>query len=160
MLKGVYAPYHLRHSHHQHTVYARHHDRKAILKWVRHWQNCGESICLVGHSWGCQTILDAAHKINDQRRIEVLITLDPVSRKFINQRHKKPNSVKQWLNVYIDVKQSPLERSNQIARLGGRWDYRDNADKNIRLQQQFGEEVTHAKAHLMFSTVEDEVIAI
>ena len=160
LFAGVYLPYHLRHSHRQSIVYAGHRECKVILKQVTHWQDHGQSICLVGHSWGCQTILDVAHKIADRNSIEVLVTLDPVSRRFINQRSKKPSSVKQWFNVYIDVKQSPFESSNRIALLGGRWNYRKNADKNIQLQRLFGEEVTHAKARLMFATVEDELIAV
>ena len=160
LFEGVYLPYHLRYSHRQNTVYALHSERKRILKTVKHWQDHGQSVCLVGHSWGCQTILDVAHKIEDVHSIALLVTLDPVSRKFINQRRKKPSSVKQWINVYIDAKQSPFERSNLIALLGGRWNYRHNADKNIHLQQLQGEEVTHAKARLMFATVKGDVIAL
>jgi len=157
LLEGVYQPYHFYHSHHQDIHYALHSERKSILKWVKHWHDHAQSVCLIGHSWGCQSILDTAHKIELKNSIDLLITLDPVSRKFINQRAKKPHSVKRWLNVYIDGKQSRLERSNLIAILGGRWDYRENADENICLQQQLGEEVTHAKARLMFAVVEEEL---
>ena len=154
---GVFQPYQLRHSHRQDVHYALHSERKSMLKMIRHWQDYGQSVCLVGHSWGCQSILDVAHHVAQKKSIELLVTLDPVSRKFINQRGKKPVSVRRWLNVYIDAKQSRLERSNIIAMLGGRWDYRENADKNICLEHQYGEEVTHAKARLLFAAIESEI---
>ncbi len=157
LFDGVYNPYKVRHSHHQSIRYALHSERQSILKLIQHWRANGQSVALVGHSWGCQSILDVAHKIKDKNSIKLFVTLDPVSRKFINQRHKKPLSVERWVNIYIDAKQSRWERSNLIAILGGRWDYRENADKNIFLRYQQGEEVTHAKASLMFLPIYKEL---
>ena len=159
MLDGVYTPYKALHAHQQDIYYALHHERQQILQWVRHWQAHQHTVCLIGHSWGCQSVMDTAHDIDAKNSIEYLITLDPVSRRYINQRRKKPASVKRWVNIYIDAKRSPLERSNLIARLGGRWDYRPFADENICLQRQFDEEVTHGKAGLMFSAVYWRVLA-
>ncbi len=157
MFEGVYIPYRDLHAHQQDIYYALHHERKQIHQWIRHWQNHQQTICLIGHSWGCQSIMDIAHKIKMANSIEYLITLDPVSRSIINQRCKKPASVKRWVNIYIDAKRSPLERSNLIAILGGRWDYRQFADDNICLQNQHNEEVTHAKARLMFAPVYQQI---
>ena len=156
LLTGVYLPYSLKNAHRQDSIYAPHHARNNILKWIRHWQAHNQIICLVGHSWGCQTMMDVAHKISvdSTKKIHRFITLDPVSRRYINQRHQKPSSVDRWINIYLHRQHPKLERSNLIAYLGGRWDHRDNADENICLKEQFGEEVTHAKARLMFACVE------
>lgn len=159
MLDGVYTPYRDLHKHQQDIYYALHHERQQIYGWIKHWQVHQQTICLVGHSWGCQSIMDSAHKIKAIDSIDYLITLDPVSRSLINQRCKKPASVKHWLNIYIDAKYSPLERSNLIAILGGRWDYRQFADENICLRNQFSEEITHAKAGLMFASVYQQISA-
>jgi pimeloyl-ACP methyl ester carboxylesterase len=159
MLAGVYTPYRHLNADQQNIYYALHHERKQISKWVKHWQAHEQTVCLIGHSWGCQSVMDAAHKIKTKNSIEYLITLDPVSRGVINQHRKKPASVKRWVNIYIDVKRSPLERSNLIAILGGRWSYRQFADKNICLREQFNEEVTHAKARLMFMTMYKKIAA-
>lgn len=159
MFAGVYLPYKTRHGSQQDICYIGHHGRDAIDRWVRHWQAHQQSICLIGHSWGAQSVLDVAHKLNEHQCIAYLVTLDPVSRRFINQRRNKPLSVTQWVNVYIDAKRSPFERSNLIARLGGRWNHRDAADTNICLDQHLGEEVTHAKARLMFDYIYPQIAA-
>ena len=162
LLEGVYLPYFHQYSHRQDVVYAPHHSRKNLLKWMQHWQDHNQVVCLIGHSWGCQSIMDVAYKasLNSQHKIHYLVTLDPVSRKYINRRKLKPNTVDTWINIYIDSQQSRLERSNLIAYFGGRWDHRDNADENIFLQEQFGEEVTHAKARLMFACIKELVAAL
>jgi hypothetical protein len=157
MLNGVFYPYLLRNKHYQTILYAPHSARNIISTWVNHWQSTHYSIALIAHSWGCQTIMDVAHNTQQTQSIDYLITLDPVSRRFINQRRFKPDSIKQWINVFIDHQQAYFERSNLIAQLGGSWKHRRFADKNIFLSKVLTEEVTHAKAHLMFSVIEDMI---
>ena len=157
MLKGVFYPYFLQNRHYQTILYAPHSARKLIAKWVNYWQKTIHSIVLVAHSWGCQTIMDVAHNTEQQQSIDYFITLDPVSRRFINQRRLKPNSVKQWVNIFIDHKQSYFEQSNLIAQLGNPWKYRYFADENIFLSEVLTEKVTHAKAYLMFTVVENMI---
>lgn len=65
LFRGIYQPYLAEHSDRQHIIYAPHYARKLIRKWVNNWQQQQQPIALIGHSWGCQTIMDVANKLKE-----------------------------------------------------------------------------------------------
>jgi RHS repeat-associated protein len=78
----------------------------------------GEPINLIGHSYGGDTAATIA--ANSSRRINMLVTIDPVSQ-------IKPNfsAINQNTNMWVSVNAtggSAFEQSNLIAGLGGAWD--------------------------------------
>lgn len=78
----------------------------------------GHSVALIGHSWGGDAAVNLVARKLDAP-IDLLISLDPVSRKGAPRR-KIPN-VRHWLNIHIDYSQSTwLDIPNLVARIGGR----------------------------------------
>ena len=158
LLNGAFIPYRLEHGNDQDTCYATHASTKQVTALVIRWHQAGQKICLVGHSWGAKTIFHVARQLAPEVSIDLLITLDPVSRRFSRHQIKKPENVLRWLNVHVDYSQASMEYSNVIARLGGYWGHCANADTNSKLyreQGKNGEEITHAHAGRMFEEVKD-----
>ncbi len=85
--------------------------------------------------------------------IDLLISLDPVSRKGAPRR-KIPN-VRHWLNIHIDYSQSTwLDIPNLVARIGGPWEAAENADVNVSCPP----DMTHAWAWGMFERYGEKVL--
>lgn len=162
LLNGVFIPYRLKHSEHQDSCYATHAATKQVLGLIKHWHAAGQKICLVGHSWGGRSVIQIAQNLlaGTQITIELMITLDPVSRRYLRRQFRKPNNVKRWINVHIDYGKASREYSNMVARLGGYWAHCLYADQNIKLSHDNGEEITHAMAGRMFVEVEDQIISL
>jgi hypothetical protein len=160
LLNGVFIPYRLKQADHQDVCYATHASSKPVVALVKRWSDAGQKICLVGHSWGGNTVLRVAKKISPEIKVSLLITLDPVSRRLFRRQQKKPDSVNQWINVHVDYGLASMEYSNMIARMGGYWGACRYADKNIRLSHDYDQEITHAKAWRMFLEVEELVVSV
>jgi hypothetical protein len=105
-------------------------------------------VCLVGHSWGGDTVLDVAYH-RRERPIELVVTLDPVAR-FTNWICTASH-VGWWINVRVDP--TGPGSSNVIAQLGGHYGRRIGADRDIDL----GRLAVHADAPRMFAEVADLV---
>ena len=109
-------------------------------------------MALIGHSWGG----DAAGNLVARKLdapIDLLISLDPVSRKGAPRR-KIPN-VRHWLNIHIDYSQSTwLDIPNLVARIGGPWEAAENADVNVSCPP----DMTHAWAWGMFERYGEKVL--
>lgn len=77
-------------------------------------------IRIVGHSYGG----DTAAKIvaNSGRKIELLVTVDPVSRGTPNFEKVRANTVR-WINLYADWSDNGLLKSlgNGASWIGGQW---------------------------------------
>ncbi len=157
VLQGVFIPYRLRNAQQQDIAYATHGSVRAIVELVGRWHKAGKKIVLVGHSWGANSAMRVARNLETTCQIELLVTLDAVSRRLPGKQIHKPGTVKQWLNIYIDYRKASMEYSNTVARLGGYWGYCRHADENIRLSRDGAEEVTHAQAARMFREVADRV---
>ena len=161
LLHGVFVPYRLQNSEQQDIIYATHGAHAGLIEIIHKWHDEGQKVALIGHSWGGQTVLDIARKLQQihgsERKIDLLVTLDPVSRRFLAKRQEKPANVSRWINIYVDYNRASLERSNLIARIGGYWGHCNHADRNIKMHRKQGQEVTHAKVNLMFAEVLDDV---
>lgn len=160
LLNGVFIPYRLKYDAHQDVCYATHASSQQIIVLVKHWYQAGQSICLVGHSWGANTALQIARQLTVETAVDLLVTLDPVSRRLFRRQQKKPYSVDKWMNVHIDYGQASMEYSNMVARVGGYWGDCRYADKNIKLSHDNNQEITHAKAERMFVEVKEVVIKV
>ncbi len=161
MLQGVFIPYRLKYDGHHDCCYATHAATKHIIQLIKYWHSNGQKICLLGHSWGGKNIHVIANKlIVEKIPIALLVTLDPVSRRYFRRHIKKPANVKKWVNVHVDYGKASMEYSNVIARLGGYWGHCQHADRNIRLSRDNDSEITHAMAGRMFAEVEEDVIML
>lgn len=160
LLNGVFIPYRIANHGQQDIVYTTHNSIKAITHLIKKWSTCDRDICLIGHSWGGQTVINSAKQLSVDTNIKLLITLDPVSMRFNNHRQQKPENVSQWVNVFVDYTKARNERSNIIARIGGYWGCCQYADRNVKLSKKKGLEVTHARADLMFDEVKAEVLRV
>ncbi len=164
LYNGVFVPYRLRYANHQDTVYTTHASIDLAITAIKYWQEAGQKICLVGHSWGGKSVLKIARRLEQKTsvKIDLLITLDPVSRRILGSSEQtKPAIVKEWVNVFIDYKKASMEYSNVVARLGGPWGNCTHADRNIMLSHdELGIEITHAMAARMFDEVEQRVTTI
>ena len=166
LLNGVFIPYYQKHAAYQDCFYATHAAIPQILNLVMYWHSFGQKIALVGHSWGGNSALKVARKIAGQMgdgiTIELLVTLDPVSRRYFQRNIVKPVNVKRWLNVHIDYSRASMEYSNLVARLGGCWGHCRNADRNICLNWDThkNKEITHTMANRQFVEVESEIACV
>jgi len=109
-------------------------------------------VALIGHSWGGDAAVNlVARKLNAP--IDLLISLDPVSRKGAPRR-RLPN-VRHWLNIHIDYSQSTwFDIPNLVARIGGPWEAAENADVNVSCPP----DMTHAWAWGMFERYGEKVL--
>jgi len=154
---GVFLPFRLRQqADSQDTCYATHATTKLIIPLIKHWSKAGQKVCIVGHSWGGNSALRIAREL-PQTVIDLLVTLDPVSRRYLTRQTLKPENVNHWINVHIDYSKASMEYSNVIARLGGAWTDCPNADSNIKLSNDQNIEITHVMANRMFEEVAEEV---
>ena len=140
----------------QDVWYTTYSSKKQLARIIKAYNAQNKKVILVGHSWGGDT---AAHLLAEQQDIHVdlLITLDPVSKKGPPQ--KTPN-MGTWLNEYVDYNISGITASNMVALIGGRWKNAANADVNIT-QQEWGaqaeslgnkalKDLDHADVYWMF----------
>ncbi len=161
MLQGVFIPYRLKHVDHQDSCYATHAAIEETIQLIRYWHSAGQKIALIGHSWGGKSVFLIANKLTMEKiPIELLVTLDPVSRRYFRRQFKKPYHVKRWINVHVDYGKASMEYSNVIARLGGYWSHCQYADKNIKLSHDQEGEITHAMAGRMFAEVEKDMLKL
>lgn len=141
LLKYVFAPYEVRNGRDtkdntgkvikqrkQDVAYSEHGGGK-VPALMKEWHAAGQKIVLVGHSWGGDRVISIAQK-NPDIPIELLVTLDPVSRK---GKSPKPDNVKRWDNIYIDYSIADGSSANFIARTGGPWESCPGADYNFAL---------------------------
>ena len=114
----------------KHDVWFReHYEGRKMRALVKFYAAKGKPIVLIGHSWGGDAVVNAVARKTGVP-IELLISLDPVSRKG-PPRAKLPN-VRRWLNIHIDYGQSTwLDIPNLVARIGGPWEGVKAADVNI-----------------------------
>lgn len=103
----------------RHDVWFReHYESRKMHDIVNIYASKGHSVALIGHSWGGDAAVNLVARKLDAP-IDLLISLDPVSRKGAPRR-KIPN-VRHWLNIHIDYSQSTwLDIPNLVARIGGR----------------------------------------
>ncbi|WP_260514557.1 hypothetical protein [Serratia fonticola] len=132
---------------------------------MKEWHTAGQKIVLIGHSWGGDRVILLAQE-NPDIPIELLVTLDPVSKK---GKSPKPKNVKQWDNVYIDYSLADGSSANKIARMGGPWEHCPGADNNLALNvklskdkdgndiKSLANEYGHAHAARMFSVEKDKI---
>ncbi|WP_448885242.1 hypothetical protein [Citrobacter telavivensis] len=136
---------------------------------MQKWYDAKQKIVLVGHSWGGDGVIRLAEK-NPAIEIELLVTLDPVSRTK-NGKQPKPQNVKRWLNVYVDYTKADNSTANIVARTGGAWASCEHADENIivnvtRYIDSSGNPCEtinnygHANAYEMYLEVYNEIIKI
>ncbi|WP_447887918.1 hypothetical protein [Serratia fonticola] len=112
----------------QDVAYSEHGGGK-VAPLMKEWHAAGQKIVLVGHSWGGDRAVLLAQE-NPDIPIELLVTLDPVSRK---GKSPKPANVKRWDNIYIDYSIADGSSANLIARTGGPWESCPGADYNLAL---------------------------
>lgn len=95
----------------RHDVWFReHYESRKMRDIVNLYASKGHSVALVGHSWGGDAAVNLVARKLDAP-IDLLISLDPVSRKGAPRR-KIPN-VRHWLNIHIDYSQSTWARHPQ-----------------------------------------------
>ncbi|HHQ6550919.1 TPA: hypothetical protein ACSTJZ_000754 [Serratia fonticola] len=159
LLSGVFAPYEERNGRDakdntgkvitqrkQDVAYSEHGGGK-VPPLMKEWHAAGQKIVLVGHSWGGDRVILLAQE-NPDIPIELLVTLDPVSRK---GKSPKPKNVKHWDNIYIDYSIADGSSANLIARTGGPWENCSGADYNQALNTLPDMSYTgHANADRMF----------
>ncbi|MGQ6546254.1 hypothetical protein ACUNEV_01785 [Serratia sp. IR-2025] len=159
LLRGVFVPYEEKNGRDtkdntnkvitqrkQDVAYSEHGGGK-VPPLMKEWHAAGQKIVLVGHSWGGDRVILLA-KENPDIPIELLVTLDPVSRK---GKSPKPTNVKHWDNIYIDYSIADRSSANMIARTGGPWENCPGADENKALNTLASmANRGHADADLMF----------
>jgi len=136
VLQFIFHPYNVKHESHQDIGYGTFQTASAITNIAREWHGKGQKICLVGHSYGADTAMVVAQVLSAEHiDIELVVTLDPVGRKF-DDPPAKPDKLHRWLNVYVDYKKEECKNCgaftpNGIAKLGGPWQSCAGADKNM-----------------------------
>ena len=107
--------------------YRQHQEQRAIAELITLYAERGLPTIVVGHSWGADAAVQAIRRRHSL--VDLLVTLDPVSRKGPPQNLP---TVRYWLNVYVDYNTASwLEQSNDIARIGGPWKHVAAADENL-----------------------------
>lgn len=118
---------------------------RAVREIVELYHQRGQTITLVGHSWGGDAAVHAVAK-RTMARVERLLTLDPVSRKPLPKT--APQNVGHWMNVYVDYRLvRHMQRSNFVARVGGPWEETPGAHHNVGMPG----DVNHDEAVRMFA---------
>lgn len=136
---------------------------------IQKWFDAKQKIVLVGHSWGGNGVVELAEE-NQNITIELLVTLDPVSRSKGGDE-EKPGNVKRWLNVYVDYDVADHSMPNMVARTGGPWGKCINANENTIVNISESKDkngniikttnaLGHADAAAMFMRVKNEVIKL
>lgn len=173
MLSGVFSHYEHDYGHgnerKQDVCYSEHGGGK-VPQLIEKWQDANQKIVLVGHSWGGNRVICLAED-NPNIAIELLVTLDPVSRDKSGQQ-TKPANVKRWLNIYVDYNFADNSSANNIARIGGAWGSCSFSDMNKAIntgefKDGSGSKVMsksnnygHADADIMFAEVIGDVDVI
>ena len=108
-------------------IYYRSHDARVHIQMLMAlYHAAGQRIALVGHSWGGASVYKAALK--SAAPVDLLITLDPVSRFPLGER-RKPANVRRWVNVWLDFKRADMrDSSNLTAWIGRPWGLNVRAD--------------------------------
>ncbi|HIU17644.1 MAG TPA: alpha/beta hydrolase [Candidatus Avidesulfovibrio excrementigallinarum] len=117
-----------------------------IQELLRLYHRKGLPVILIGHSWGADA---AVHAVILKRSlpVDLLITLDPVSRKRPLSGHYP--FIRHWTNIYVDYNQATwFNITNLIARIGGPWGTVAVAQENIPCPA----EIPHSSAEAMFRT--------
>ncbi|MEM9149920.1 MAG: alpha/beta hydrolase [Cyanobacteria bacterium P01_F01_bin.3] len=109
--------------------------------------NPNSPVVLVGHSYGGDTAYEAIKLIN--QKVDLLITLDPVSNFRPSQRSKPPN-VSTWINVWTSHSNTG---SDVIAEIGGDWDNQDSANDNIEISG-----IPHGASWTMYTHIQQRVV--
>lgn len=150
VLEGIFKPYNGEYEPIQDIGYGSFQTGSAIERLCRHWHSKGQKICLIGHSYGGDTAMDVTRQLDPNIPIELVITLDPVSRSGPRADQPKPNNLKRWLNIYVDYEQAQnrLVSANTVAIIGGVWGECKNADINRKFSTL--DPNAHAFANLMF----------
>lgn len=137
----------------RHDVWFReYYEARFMRNLVHFYAKRGKPVAIIGHSWGGDAAVNAvSRKVPDA--IELLVTLDPVSRK--GPPRRRLSNVRYWLNIYIDYASTTwLDVPNLVARIGGPWGYAPTADANISCPP----EMTHAWAIGMFRKYGEETL--
>lgn len=129
----------------RHDVFFREHAEGRDMRiLVEHYAGRGLPVALIGHSWGGDAAVNAV-AAKTAARIDLLITLDPVSRKG-PPAESLPN-VGLWLNIHVDYAAAALcNVSNMVGRIGGPWQAVRAAHRNVACPR----DVDHAHAIAMF----------
>jgi hypothetical protein len=134
-------------------------------------------LCLLGHSFGGDTVANVADELARRAphlAIDLLITLDAVGARGPNLRtvmrgrqRARPATVKKWINVWaqwepLNLRMAANPRNfmrtvwtNLVARAGGHWGMQDAADTNVPM----GHGVYHNEALTMLLRVQDDIHA-
>ncbi|AUO54561.1 alpha/beta hydrolase [Ehrlichia canis] len=125
----LYARYYTQNHDHQDIAYATW-GSSATIPIIKAWYEAEQKICLVGHSWGGDSEYKIVKKL-EMNTIDLMCTIDPVSRAGVGGKLPKPKNLKKWYNVAIDYKKVKFSINNLIAQTGGPWFYCMYADKNF-----------------------------
>ncbi|ACX87591.1 conserved hypothetical protein [Pectobacterium parmentieri WPP163] len=128
----------------QDVAYSEHGGGK-VPPLLKEWHDAGQKIVLVGHSWGGDRVILLA-KENPDIPIELLVTLDPVSKK---GKSPKPDNVKRWDNIYIDYTVADNSFPNMVARTGGPWESCPGADYNHAINAKPGVDKDGEKVNIL-----------
>ena len=137
----------------RHDIWFReHYEGRRMRELAAFYAAKGQPIRLIGHSWGGDAVVNAVARKVDAP-IDLLITLDPVSRK--GPPRQRLANVRHWLNIYIDYSRSAwFDIPNIVARIGGPWEGVACADRNIACPPA----MTHAWAWGMFERYGEAVL--
>ncbi len=159
LLNGVFRRYDGSHEDIQDIGYGAWQTGPQVKALALHWMTQGQKVVLVGHSYGGDTVMDISRELSGVgKEIELVVTLDPVSRGGPRADQPKPSGVKKWLNVYVDYERAGRGRDNLIALAGGVWGNCPNADANHPYVD--GSGIEHGKAIEMFPYVRSDVEAV
>lgn len=113
-----------------HDVYYREHPEGiAVRELVELYKHRGRKVTLIGHSWGADAAVHAVAR-KTSATIDLLVTLDPVSRK--HAPAVAPKNVRHWVNVYLRYAVAKTWNcSNMVARIGGPWEAVPVAHVNV-----------------------------
>ena len=142
---GIVRSYYNRyHAGHPDSSYYSWEDEDAILKDIANTP-AGDPIHLIGHSYGGDTAAAAALKAC--RKVDLLITIDPVSRFHYRGMQNIENSVGTWVDVDAEGG-SAFQLSNFVAGWGDSWDDKPNGIADSYIQDR---NVVHADFAKMMS---------
>lgn len=127
IVQGYYATYH---QHHPDSAYYQWTQQSAIEQDINSTP-AGDPVNLIGHSYGGDTAAAAA--LNTCGRVNLLITIDPVSRFHYRGMQNIANAVNNWVDVNAQGG-SPFQPSNFIAGIGGAWNGSPNGIANTYMQ--------------------------
>lgn len=174
LLNGVFNTYNKLNETRQDIGYGTYRAVRTITELALHWRLKGQKVVLVGHSYGGDAAMDVTRVLSNRgETIDLVVTLDPVSRTGPTFSQVKPTGLKRWLNVYVPYKyyrsvnddflntetgHSLLYKTklaNSIAMIGGAWGRCLYADYNKQFFDKSGNE--HARTENMFQFFEPYV---